>query len=143
MNSTSTDVAPARTRPEIALLAIEAVTSVSALTGGVLLMVAPDGSLLMADPATLDGTAFTDWLLPGAALTLFVGVGFAVAAANQWRRTSTARVVSLAAGVGLVLFEVVQFSVIGFHPLQAVFGAVGVATAILAWRLPPSRHGVA
>jgi hypothetical protein len=46
-------------------------------------------------------------------------------------------------GVGLVLFEMVQFSVIGFHPLQAVFGLVGVATAILAWRLPAARHGAA
>jgi hypothetical protein len=134
---------PARAGVERALLTLETVTSVTALAGGILLMLAPDGSLLMADPAALEGTPFDDWLLPGAALTLCVGVGFAVAAGWQWRRGSHARYVSLAAGVGLVLFEIVQFSVIGFHPLQAVFGLVGVTTAILAWRLPAARHGAA
>ncbi|WEO78258.1 hypothetical protein BJQ94_04250 [Cryobacterium sp. SO2] len=134
--------AGSRSGVEKALIALEAVTSVTALAGGVLLMVAPDGSLLMADAAALNGTPFNDWLVPGAALTLFVGVGFAVAGVWQWRRGPYARYLSLAAGIGLVVFEIVQFSVIGFHPLQAVFGLVGAATAVLAWRLPASRHAV-
>ena len=130
-----------RTGSEKTLIILESVTSATALAGGLLLMLAPDGSLLMADPAALDGTGFGDWLLPGTALALFVGLGFAVAALWQWRRGPYARHLSLAAGVGLVLFEIVQFSLIGFHPLQAVFGIVGVVTAVLAWRLPGSKHG--
>lgn len=132
-----------RSGSEKTLITLESVTSVTALAGGVLLMLAPDGSLLMADPAALTGTAFESWLLPGAALALFVGVGFAVTAIWQWRRGSYARYLSLAAGVGLVLFEIVQFSVIGFHPLQAVFAVVGAVTAVLAWRLPGAKHGAA
>ncbi|TFD85738.1 hypothetical protein E3T61_16515 [Cryobacterium lactosi] len=130
-----------RSGSEKTLITLESVTSATALAGGLLLMLAPDGSLLMADPAALDGTGFGDWLLPGAALALFVGLGFAVTAVWQWRRGPYARFLSLAAGVGLVLFEVVQFSLIGFHPLQAVFGVVGVVTAVLAWRLPGAKHG--
>jgi len=130
-----------RSGPEKTLITLEAVTGVTALAGGLLLMLAPDGSLLMADSAALAGTGFDDWLLPGAALALFVGVGFAVTALWQWRRGPYARYLSLAAGIGLVLFEIVQFSLIGFHPLQAVFGIVGAVTAVLAWRLPGAKHG--
>lgn len=122
---------------------LEAVTGATALAGGVLLILAPDGSLLMADSAALAGTAFDDWLLPGTALALFVGLGFAVTAVWQWRRGPYARSLSLVAGVGLVVFEIVQFSLIGFHPLQVVFGIVGVTTAVLAWRLPGAKHGTA
>ena len=134
---------PTRSGAERTLIALEAVTGATALAGGALLMLAPDGSLLMADSAALEGTAFDNWLLPGTALALFVGLGFAVTAVWQWRRGPYARFLSLAAGVGLVLFEIVQFSLIGFHPLQLVFGVVGVVTAVLAWRLPAARHGAA
>ena len=132
-----------RSGAERTLIALEAVTGATALAGGALLMLAPDGSLLMADSAALEGTAFDNWLLPGAALALFVGLGFAVTAVWQWSRGPYARFLSLAAGVGLVLFEIVQFSLIGFHPLQLVFGVVGLVTAVLAWRLPAARHGTA
>ncbi|WP_130177206.1 hypothetical protein [Cryobacterium sp. SO1] len=130
-----------RSASEKTLITLQSVTSATALGGGLLLMLAPDGSLLTADPAALDGTGFGDWLLPGAALALFVGLGFAVTAVWQWRRGPYARYLSLAAGIGLVLFEIVQFSLIGFQPLQAVFGIVGAVTAVLAWRLPGARHG--
>jgi hypothetical protein len=72
----------ALTQPGVArwaLLALELVTGIAGLAGGVLLAVAPDGSLLRADPATLAGSPFSDWRVPGVLLAGLVGGGFLVA----------------------------------------------------------------
>jgi hypothetical protein len=66
-------------------------TGVAALIGGVLLAAAPDGSLLSADVAALEGSPFTDWRLPGLLLGGLVGGGFLVAGTWQWRNGWHAR----------------------------------------------------
>ncbi len=58
-----------------ALVALELVTGVTGLVGGVLLMAAPDGSLLRADPATLAGSPFSDWRVPGVLLAGWSAAG--------------------------------------------------------------------
>ncbi len=62
-----------------ALVALELITGVTGLAGGVLLAAAPDGSLLKADPATLTGSPFSDWRVPGVLLAGLVGGGFLLA----------------------------------------------------------------
>lgn len=134
--ATTTGRQPARHRSRSTLLVLEIVTAVCALTGGALLVAAPDGKLLAASSTALAGTPFNDWLVPGVALGLLVGVGFLLAAAAWWSGTRRAREFSIAAGAGLVLFELVELAWIGFHPLQVVFGAVGAAVVVLANRQP-------
>ena len=83
---------PALRRPgpaRRALVALELVTGVAGLAGGVPLAAAPDGSLLRADPATLVGTPFTDWRVPGVLLAGLVGGGFLLAGWWQWRGRRT------------------------------------------------------
>jgi hypothetical protein len=63
------------------------------------LAVAPDGSLLRADPNTLVGTPFSDWRLPGVLLAGLAGGGFRLAG-WQWRDYRYARELSMIAGVG-------------------------------------------
>jgi hypothetical protein len=58
---------------------IELVTGVAGLAGGLLLALAPDGSLLHADPGVLAGTPFTDWRWPGVLLAILVGGVFLLA----------------------------------------------------------------
>jgi hypothetical protein len=75
-------------RPGVArqvLVALELVTGVAGLVGGVLLAAAPDGSLLRADPATLAGSPFSDWWVPGVLLAGLVGGGFLLAGWWRWR----------------------------------------------------------
>jgi hypothetical protein len=124
--------APARRRPrrERWLIGLEAVTGSAGLAGGVLLAAAPDGSLLAADPRALASSPFVDWRMPGVLLAVVVGGGFLITAAWCWRRGRGAYALSIVAGVGLVVFEAVQWSLIGFQPLQAVFAVVG---AIVIW----------
>ena len=121
-----------RSRKARALVPLEMVTGVAALIGGVLLAVAPDGSLLSADVAALEGSPFTDWRLPGLLLGGFVGGGFLVAGTWQWRKGWHARELSMLAGLGLMTFEVAEVAWIGFQPLEGVFALVGAAVLALA-----------
>jgi hypothetical protein len=122
-----------------ALVALELVTGVTGLVGGVLLAAAPDGSLLRADPATLAGSPFSDWRVPGVLLAGLVGGGFLLAGWWQWRGHWYARELSMAAGAGLVCFEAAELAWLGFQPLEAVFAVVGVTVVMLAWRTPRTQ----
>jgi hypothetical protein len=122
--------------PRRALVTLELVTGAMGLAGGVLLAAAPDGTLLRADPATLAGTPFTDWRVPGVLLAGLVGGGFLLAGRWQWRGRRHARELSLAAGAGLVCFEAAELAWLGFQPLEAVFAVVGMVVIGIAWHLP-------
>ncbi len=115
------------------LVPLELVTGVAGLAGGLLLALAPDGSLLGADPGVLAGSPFTDWRWPGVLLAALVGGGFLVSAGWQGRHGGHARELSMAAGAGLVLFEAVEVAWIGFQPLQVLFILVGLAVVALAY----------
>ena len=121
------------------LVALELVTGVTGLVGGVLLAAAPEGSLLRAEPATLAGSPFGDWRVPGVLLAGLVGGGFLLTGWWQWRGHRHAREFSMAAGAGLVGFEAAELAWLGFQPLEAVFAGVGATIVILAWRTPATR----
>ena len=123
------------------LVVLELVTGLAGLAGGVLLAAAPDGSLLRADPAALAGSPFSDWRVPGVLLAGLVGGGFLVAGWCQWRGYRHARELSIVAGLGLVCFEAAELAWIGFQPLEAVFGLVGVVIIGLAWHTPRAVGG--
>jgi len=132
---------PARRRSGVAgraLVALELVTGATGLAGGVLLVAAPDGSLLRADPAALAGTPFSDWRAPGVLLAGLVGGGFLLAGWWQWRGYRHARELSMAAGAGLVCFEAAELAWIGFQ-LEAIFALVRVTIVGLAWRMPSTQ----
>ncbi|MCU1613628.1 MAG: hypothetical protein JWO98_1168 [Frankiales bacterium] len=114
------------------MIGLELGTGAAALVGGVLLAVRPDGSLLDAPGTALSGSPFSDWRLPGLLLATLVGGGFSATGTWQWRRGRHARDLSLLAGSGLVCFELVELSWIGFQPLEAVFTLVGVTVCALA-----------
>jgi hypothetical protein len=115
---------------------MELVTGLTGLVGGVLLAAAPDGSLLLADPATLAGTPFSDWRVPGVLLAGLVGMGFLLAWWWQWSGHRFARELSIAAGAGLIGFEAAEMAWLGFQPLEGIFAVVGVSVVTLAWRTP-------
>ena len=114
------------------LVALELVTGVFAIVGGVLLIGAPDGHLLATDRHALAQSPFVDWRIPGVFLAALVGIGFLVTAALQWLVPRIGWSMSVLAGCGLVAFETVEVVWLGFQPLQAIFAAVGVAVMILA-----------
>ena len=117
-----------------ALVSLEYFTGTTALAGGLMLAVRPDGSLLQARPSALDGSPFADWRMPGILLAGLVGGGFLLTAEWQRRRLPHARELSIIAGLGLTAFEIAELAWIGFQPLEALFGVVGAAVIVLALR---------
>jgi hypothetical protein len=120
------------------LVTLELLTGVFAVVGGLLLIGAPDGHLLATNRNALANSPFVDWRMPGVLLVAFVGIGFLITAALQWLVPRIGWSMSLLAGCGLVAFETVEVVLLGFQPLQAIFGAVGVAVMILALGSPRS-----
>ena len=116
------------------LVALEYFTGITALAGGVMLAVRPDGSLLQAKLSALDGSPFSNWRAPGILLAVLVGGGFLLAAEWQRRHLHRARELSIFAGVGLIVFELTELVWIGFQPLEVIFGFGGAAVAVLAVR---------
>jgi hypothetical protein len=125
-----------RARRRRLLAVLEATTGALAVTGGMLLVAAPDGSLLQADSAALAGSPFTDWRLPGLLLATLVGGGFLFTGWWQWRGGRGARALSVVAGAGLVLFEAFELAWIGFQPLEVVFAVVGGTVLVVAAATP-------
>jgi hypothetical protein len=114
------------------LVRVQLATGGSALLCGGLLALRPDGSLLGLPTRVLVDGPFTDWRLPGLLLAGFVGVGYLAAGAWERRRYPHGRELSVLAGAGLVVFESAEWAWLGFHPLEAVFMAVGAGVAGLA-----------
>ncbi|MDX6210514.1 MAG: hypothetical protein QOE24_2905 [Frankiales bacterium] len=107
-------------------------TGGSALVCGGMLAIRPDGSLLGLPTRVLVGTPFHDWRLPGLLLGGLVGVGHLAAGTWERGRYPAHRELSVLAGAGLVVFEAVEWKWLGFHPLQAVFIAIGAGVVALA-----------
>jgi hypothetical protein len=126
-------------RPRRALAGLELVTAATAVAGGLLLAIAPDGSLLAADPAALAGSPFADYRWPGILLAALVGGGYLLTGVWQARSGAGARALSLVAGLGLIAFEAAELLWLGFQPLEAVLAVIGAAVAVLAVVAPDER----
>jgi hypothetical protein len=111
---------------------VELLTGGSALLCGGLLAIRPDGSLLGLPTSVLDDGPFADWRLPGLLLGGLVGAGYLTAGTLEQRRYQRSTELSVFAGLGLICFEAVEWRWLGFHPLQAIFMAVGAAVVGLA-----------
>jgi hypothetical protein len=146
----------ARARPATvrALILLQLLLGVGALFGGGVLILAPDGHLIGMPMNLLANSPFTNFLVPGLLLFFFVGVFPSVVAyslrqrpgwrwpnlLNPFKRMHWSWAASLAAGVAVVVWIVVeiQFMPVGFvHLLYLAWGAL-----ILILTLLPSvrRH---
>jgi hypothetical protein len=126
-------------RPSRILVGLELFTGGMALVGGLLLVIAPDGSLLNADPAALAGSPFADYRWPGILLATLVGAGFLFTGFWQARSGFGARALSVFAGVGLIVFETFELLWLGFQPLAAVLAVIGATVAAPAVFVPSEQ----
>jgi len=131
-----------RTPSRWLLLAIALCLAVGAIPVGIGFVVRPDGSLLGMPKSVLASTPFTDFLVPGLLLAVTVGgstLAAAVLVASSARRAS---LVSLAAGIVVVGWIVVQVWLIGFvSALQPLVCGLGLTMIALAARSARARDG--
>jgi hypothetical protein len=105
--------------------------AITTIVGGVALWV---GWITMP-LSYLQGSPFSNYDVPAALLTLVVGGASLAAAVSMQRRLEVGPIASLIAAVATACFEVVEWSVIGFNPLQLVYLLVAVVIVMLALRL--------
>ncbi len=117
---------------DLFLIAVEVFTGLGALAGGVSLMVCPDGAVLHMPTTYLAGSPFADYFVPGLLLALVVGGGMLGAALVLLQRPTYASETAIVSGGALVIFEIVEYSIIGFNAMQALFGLLGAIVFALA-----------
>ena len=120
----------------IASVVLLLINGVTAIAGGLLLIVAPEGELAGMSPEWLAETPFKNYLVPG--LLLLAGIGFfsiytAILFITRYRYSSLFLIlegVFLTAWTGV---QVLAFSKLSF--LQPVYGLMGVTMLMLGFIL--------
>jgi hypothetical protein len=126
-------------------ITLQVILGLGALAGGGALVLAPDGSLLGMPLATLDGTPFGSFLVPGLILFWVLGVAPLVSATLGVARRPIAPLTTVVVGVALVIWISVQVLMIGYgHPIQPIYLVLGIGiavTGLLWWRAGAARAG--
>jgi hypothetical protein len=130
---------PRRPAAVWALLVLLVVQGLAGLGGGLSLTIAPDGSILRMPTSLLEGSPFPDFLLPGLILLLVLGVLPLIAAVGLWRGRRWAWYAAFVVGCGLMIWILVELTIIPYDVLQPVFGGVGMAIFIVSLLRPVRR----
>ena len=100
------------------------------------MLFSPDGSTLQLSPLLLTGTPFKDFTIPGFVLLFIVGVSNLVATFTLMHRQKNAFSFSLAAGVLICGWIIVQIILTGvLFWLQFVYLAAGISIILISFQL--------
>ncbi|MGA7988880.1 MAG: hypothetical protein WCB51_10840 [Candidatus Dormiibacterota bacterium] len=133
----------ARTR---ALYGLNLFLGLTAVAGGVALLT----GLIKIPVSALAGSPFSDFTVPAILLAVIIGGPSLLAAWLVHLNLDLGAQVSAVSGGAIVIFEIVEWNIIGFVWLQAVYIGVGAAiVALAAWTqmeqllesVQPQEHG--
>jgi len=113
----------------IVIIFLQLVVMLNAFGGGYYGLTGAEG----VDPSWLEGSPFSSYLIPSLFLLVVIGGGFALASLAWIVRNPRAPLLSLAMGVVLIAWIVVQVAIIGYVSwMQPASFLAGVAIAALA-----------
>jgi hypothetical protein len=130
---------PGRSMPVWIVMVLLLIQAIGGIGGGASLALRPDGSIMQIPVSYLDGSPFSDYLVPGLCLLVVLGLWPLVTLAGLWLRRAWAWYSAFAIGCGLVIFELVEIQIIPYNWMQPVFGVVGAFIALLSL-LPATRR---
>lgn len=124
------------------------ILAISAIISGLLLIAKPDGDFLAMTVSTLDGSPFSNYLIPGIIMFLclgvfpfIVGLGLVnvtwkwLAKINPFKRHYGAWTGAIVTGIILIIWIVVQIIMIGYisllQPVMGIWGALILCLALL------------
>jgi hypothetical protein len=110
------------------LLDLNLFLGVTAVAGGVALLT----GWIKIPLTSLAGSPFSDYMVPAILLVVAVGGTALLAAWLVHRSLNVGVPASVVAGAAIIVFEIVEWSVIGFAWLQAAYMAIGVLIISLA-----------
>ncbi len=117
------------------LLATQGFLAVNATVGGLLLMRAPDGSLLQLPRGFMHSTLFADFFWPGAILFSVLRLGHLAGFVLTLRRSSIAAGVALVLGAGTLIWIGVQVLMTDLFWLQGLIAALGLLELVVGRRM--------
>jgi hypothetical protein len=123
---------PRRPATAWALLVLLVVQALGGLAGGLSLTIAPDGSIMKMSTSLLKGSPFRDYLVPGLILLLVLGVLPLIAAAGLWLRRRWSWYAAFTVGCALMIWMLVEITIIPFSWLQPFFGGVGLLIFVVS-----------
>jgi hypothetical protein len=134
------DATPRRPAALWFLLVLMLVQGLGGLAGGLSLVLRPDGSIMQMPVSYLDGSPFSDFLIPGLILLLVLGVLPLAVTAGLWMRRRWAWYASVVVGCALMIWILVEITIVPFSWLQPAFGVVGVLIFGVAVLKPVRRY---
>lgn len=117
---------------------IQAGVGLSAILGGAQLVSDPTGASAALPLEWLQGSPFSDYLIPGLLLLVAVGLGTSLAAGTTWLGCRRAGLLAMASGFVLVVFILTEVWMVGWRtllqPLFLVLGLLILALGLAAHR---------
>ncbi len=125
-----------------AAIALDLFLAIGAFGGGLALMLGPRGEIIPLKVATLSGSPFDTFFVPGLVLFVVLGFGPLAAAALAWLRQPLAPVATIVVGAGLLPWLAVEIVIVGYAsdpPLQPFYLLVGAVITVigLGWLVEP------
>lgn len=116
---------------------LQAFIGLGAVTGGLGLVLGPDGSNLGMPLSLLEHSPFDSFLIPGLVLLMVNGMGSLAGSVSSFRLFfSYAAEIALALGAFLIAWIIVQvYWIQSFHWLHALYLCLGIVEVILGWLL--------